>query len=190
MATIQDILDRYAKLCGWCDSFWKRAADRLAGQIVCGSGCSVCCELPSVNYLESFVIARRLALSGRAASRKSRGARDGSCPFISSGRCDIYPDRPLICRTHGLLLKKTSMGDAISISCPYNFTGIDLKTVDDSFVLDIERVSTNLARLNAAFCMLLGNVKKSADRITMADLADGTVGPAWFEDSHRSESHG
>jgi hypothetical protein len=185
MATTQDILDRYAKLCGWCDAFWKRAADGLADQIACGSGCSLCCELSSVNYLESFVIARRLAGSG-PERQKDREPQDGSCPFLSGGRCGIYGDRPVICRTHGLLLEGKSFAGKISISCPYNFTGVDPASVDGSYVLDIENISDNLARLNAAFCMLMGDARKSAGRIKMADLADGTVDLGWFDSRDRS----
>jgi Fe-S-cluster containining protein len=190
MATVHDILVQYAKLCAWCDSFWNRTAAGLRHHIACGSGCAVCCELPSVNYLESFVIARRIAAAPRPAGGTGAAAPGGPCPFLADNRCSIYAERPVICRTHGLPLKGKSFAPKISISCPYNFTGIDPDSIDSAFVLDIENVSDNLARLNAAFCMLLGDVKKSADRIRMADLANETVGPGWFESMQRSGTHG
>jgi hypothetical protein len=65
----------------------------------------------------------------------------------------------------------------LTVSCPFNFVDIDLDSVDPAFVLGIDTVSNNLARLNAAFCLLGdGTVKKAGERILLRDLASGAVG--------------
>jgi Fe-S-cluster containining protein len=184
MAGVEDIFKNYRALIDYCDAFWKKAVAVMPGEFACRSGCSICCELPSVNYCEALVIAdyceRHPAARSRAGEESSSPEQEGSCPFLCLGRCGIYEARPLICRTHGLMLKGESFREPVSISCPYNFTGIDLDAMDRALVLDIEKVSDNLARLNAALCILLGDVKKSSERIMLRDLAEGTITRSYF----------
>ena len=46
--------------------------------------------------------------------------------------------------------------------------------------LDIDMITDNPARLNAAFCMLLGDLKKTKERVALRDLANGGIGRSWF----------
>ncbi|MBN1131019.1 MAG: YkgJ family cysteine cluster protein [Chitinispirillaceae bacterium] len=186
MASRAEIVARYHQLTAFCTVFWDRVAHALPGQLACRPGCSMCCELRSVNYLEALVIADYCARHPAARSQRNTCSispePDGSCPFLSRGRCGIYEARPLICRTHGLPLKGRSFREPLSITCPLNFTGVDLEAIDNSLVLDSEKLSDNLARLNAAFCMLLGKVEKASQRILLGDLAEGTVNKTFFKE--------
>jgi Fe-S-cluster containining protein len=181
MAAESAIISRYGTLADYCSAFWNRVAATLPGQIACKKGCSICCELPSVNYLEARIIADYCAehpeaLVKKGCTRPPPMGQDGSCPFITDGACRIYRVRTLICRTHGLLLRGESFREPVTISCPYNFREIDLGSVDTSLVLDIEKISDNLARLNAVYCLARGDVKKTSERIMLCDLAEGSAG--------------
>ncbi len=181
MSKLQEIIDSHSKLRDYCDDFWKRIFDKFPEEFVCAAGCSTCCELQSVNVLEAFVIADYCCtqnnLSGRTLIPSPLG---GACPFLADNRCRIYPVRPLICRTHGLLLKSREFSDRVALSCPFNFATVDHAAIDDADMLDIDAVTTGLAKLNAAFCMLLGDVKKAKERIALSDLASGKTGRSWF----------
>jgi uncharacterized protein len=175
------IIAQYAKLAEYCSAFWNWVANTLPGQFACRKGCSICCELPSVNYLEARLIAdycaeRPETLAKRGGARLPPKEQDGSCPFITDGACRIYEVRPIICRTHGLLLRGKSFREPVTISCPYNFREIDCGSVDTALVLDIEKISDNLARLNAAYCLAHGDIKMTSQRIMLRDLAEGSAG--------------
>jgi uncharacterized protein len=174
MAAFQEITNHYKKLCGYCENFWKRAADKHPAEITCSPGCSTCCELQSVNLLEAYVIAE---YCDKAISSLPPRPASG-CPFLSDNKCRIYPARPLICRTHGLLLKSKEFADHLRASCPFNFTTLDPAAIGNADTLDIDRITNNLARLNAAFCMLIGDVKKTTGRVALSDLASGKITPA------------
>ena len=175
----QEIIDRYNKLRDYCDAFWKQVFGKFPTAFACGPGCSTCCELQSVNFLEAFVIAGYRTDNNVAPIRFPRPEGtchcEGTCPFLADGRCRIYPVRPLICRTHGLLLKSKDFKDRIAVSCPFNFASID-----HADALDVDTVTAGLAKLNAAFCLLLGDIKKASERIALGDLAHGKIGLSWF----------
>lgn len=171
---------QYEKLAAFCSAFWNKVAEALPGQIACRKGCAICCELPSVNLLEARLIADYCAQHpvdspARDPAKRPDGNQDGSCPFCDDNACRIYEVRPIICRTHGLLLRGESFREPITISCPYNFRDLDLAAIGTTLVLDIETVSDNLARLNAAFCLAQGDVKKASERVLLKQLAEGSV---------------
>lgn len=73
-----------------------------AKRLACGKGCSSCCaDGLDVHEVEAERIAR-----GRGARLLGERAHaSGACAFLGEhGECRIYPDRPLVCRTHGLPL--------------------------------------------------------------------------------------
>ena len=171
MSSFREITGCYNKLCDYCESFWKRTAGKYPAQITCTTGCAVCCELQSVNLLEAYVIAEHC---GSGVSSAPPLPASG-CPFLSDNRWRIYPVRPIICRTHGLVLKSRDFADHLRASCLFNFTTLDYAAIGVAYALDIDRITNNLARLNAAFCILAGDVKKSIERVALRDLASGKI---------------
>jgi Fe-S-cluster containining protein len=180
MSKIQEVVNKYNRICRYCDRFWKHTKDKYPTGIKCSAGCSPCCELQSVNLLEGFIIAEHLSRGSSSGISFSPPLRKEACPFLDDHRCRIYPARPLICRTHGLLLRSKDFTDRMSASCPFNFTSLDHAAVSDADALDVDSITNNLARLNAAFCMALGDVKKAKERIALRDLTDGKIGRSWF----------
>ena len=176
MSSFQEIADSYKKLCNYCETFWNRVAGKFPAEFACAPGCSTCCELQSVNLLEAYVIAGHCGPGIPSAPRLP----DSGCPFLTNNLCRIYPARPIICRTHGLLLKSREFRDRTAPSCPFNFTTVDHAAIDDGYALDVDMVTMDLAKLNAAFCLLLGDIKKVSERITLRDLASGKIGRPWF----------
>ena len=80
--------------------------------VVCGSGCSHCCHMPTMIYQHEADAmaaaanrkARRLKFRLMPWALHAAGAYTGQpCPFLLEGRCSIYDHRPLICRLHNSL---------------------------------------------------------------------------------------
>lgn len=162
MADIETLLNQYRKLSDYCDLFWNRIAELFPEAINCQPGCTACCQLESVNALEAYLLTIKLETVGCLRADGLQGV-DAACPLLADGLCLAYEARPLICRTHGLLLNSKELrGETVS-SCPLNFT--DLSTIDKDFPLslDLDMINENLMRLNLAFSLIIGDIRL-ADR--------------------------
>jgi hypothetical protein len=175
MATIQDVLDTYQELCRFCDSTWMNVQERYPNDLQCGKGCCGCCELESISALETYIIRGFLDRQSIRLEEPASASTKDQCPLLSSGLCTIYPARPLICRTHGLPIRSTSLTEGAIDCCPLNFPDEELQNIDRNIVLDVDVVTDNLMRLNMAFCMLLGEKNLSSERFFLRDILAGTI---------------
>lgn len=132
------------------------------------AGCSSCCELDSVNYLEAFAISTVLHISNGSQETNRSG-----CVFLTDNKCRIYSSRPIICRTHGLLLKSNDQTNSAAVNCMHNYKQ-PLK-ISSRFILDTDSVTLNLIRFNMAFCMLLGDPEAGSKRIYLKDVSLGIL---------------
>ncbi len=66
----------------------------------CLKGCSLCCGLPAFSLFEWSQIKDRRTSSGHA------------CPYSFEGKCDIYSQRPFMCRWFGI-------SDEPMLRCPF-----------------------------------------------------------------------
>jgi Fe-S-cluster containining protein len=92
------------------------------GRMVCRKGCCHCCTNLTVFPVEFFSIAEEMKLAGW-----SKLTFDAArvCGYLDEhGACEIYPYRPMICRTQGLPLAfydDETQGYSVTF-CPQNFT--------------------------------------------------------------------
>lgn len=154
-----EALAQYRALLEKVDQLSADIQSRHPGEFSCRLGCHSCCKPGlTVNALEAEnirqAISPELAAKMRAleAADAFRGLR---CSFLESdGACGIYAFRPLVCRSHGLPLQFKDLGEAEGEEavfrdvCYLNFPRLDISTLPDQDVLNLDTLNTILAMLN------------------------------------------
>lgn len=156
------------------EQHFARALARSPDQMSCREGCDRCCHVRlSVFSLEAEAIAgalARLAIEDpelRATIRRQADDPDAQtrCSLLVRGRCTVYDERPLICRSHGVPVLVEVPGEPPSRSCcPLNFTDGEPPA---SSVLRLEA-------LNQPLVVMAGMYEAGAPRVALSDLARGT----------------
>jgi len=170
MSQLQTIFDNYYKLCGFCDQLWDRVRKIYPQEIACRKGCGICCELKSVSLLEAYIIKLYLEENPLLSVDNVNLEVNKKCPFLCDDACLIYNARPLICRTHGLVLRSAEFDQTHAASCPYNFPSFRPDELSDEFTLDSDMITKNLMKLNLAYCMCKGMQEDSQKRVLLGDL--------------------
>ncbi|MDR2729161.1 MAG: YkgJ family cysteine cluster protein [Chitinispirillales bacterium] len=170
MDQLQTVVGNYYKLCGFCDQLWSRVRQAYPNEITCKKGCGICCELKSVSQIEAHVISLYLQENNGGSNKKTVPETAEKCPFLCEDACLIYNARPLICRTHGLVLRSAEFHQTHAASCPYNFPSFGPNELSDEFTLDIDMITKNLMRLNLAYCMCKGIQDDARNRVLLVDL--------------------
>lgn len=168
MPTLANVISGYDSICTFCDSLWDKAVTYNPDQIKCHVGCSDCCELETVSAIEAFKIIMYIGTDAQAYQSDNN---PGYCTFLENNRCKIYSCRPVICRTHGLLLRIGE--DSCVQSCPYNFQGCE--NSDQTCILDWESLTMNLMKINMAFCTLAGFPELASERFLLSDITSGKI---------------
>ena len=175
----------YAKLVGRVDDLTHLIAERRAGDLACGRGCTACCRVQlTLSPLEASAVRAALAGLSRATRERIRARAceeqlDPHAPCVmleEDGGCAIYASRPLVCRTQGHALRYPlgtlpdeaifALSDGGEITwCPLNYGG-DPPCSED--VLEAERIDELLARLDriATPC-----AEAALERTSLRDLA-------------------
>ncbi len=170
------------------DDHFEAAVARTPTAFRCASGCDACCHVRiGVFAVEAAPIAAALARLARedpALRRRVRQQADDPahqhhCALLVDGRCSVYDQRPLICRSHGLPVLATS--DPIDPADPPSAPRVDhcpLNFVDQppprASILRLEAVNHPLAVLASLWSTTTGGPGRSPDpgtRIALADLA-------------------
>lgn len=153
-------LDEYEQLRSKVDDFVASVRDRNPAAVQCAPGCHGCChdEL-SVTEVEAEAI-RTAARDGRVEI--SPRIHDDGCTFLTAtGRCGIYPVRPLVCRTQGLPIRyptgwvpieavRWTQKGADVVACPLNYA--EGESPKQAETLDGKQLDTLLGLVNQHFC--------------------------------------
>ncbi|MFV0437387.1 MAG: YkgJ family cysteine cluster protein [Desulfopila sp.] len=137
---------------------------RFTDVLHCQPGCADCCIPFSVFPLEAAILADALQNLQLPQTEDV-----GHCIFLSTGLCQVYEARPIICRTQGLPLGYVDeSSEAIEVSaCPLNFSEEYPLGFADLLLMD--RFNGRLARLNRRYCKETGFMER--ERIPLAMLS-------------------
>lgn len=121
-----------------------------ARHFACRSGCDGCCQtersVTDVEYAALEVAVDRLPAETLDRLRAQRPTQH--CSLLLDGRCSVYEERPIICRSHGLPLLIEEQLDV----CPLNFTEGDVAELPVEDVLSVGTVTAILVTLNQLYC--------------------------------------
>jgi Fe-S-cluster containining protein len=141
--------------------------------MACRKGCCSCCLNLSVWPVEFYAISEQMKA---AKWPKPQLNADKECGYLDEeGGCQIYPFRPMICRTHGLPLaywQEDSHPPGYGIIfCDQNFDAAGEIGFDANNTLNMEEVNEKLARINIVFLEENPDLNLApADRIELREL--------------------
>lgn len=145
------------------DRFMAACLERHRDAMSCRAGCAMCCAAdltvfpveaaPLAAAVEALPPPQRAAIRARAIAGRH-------CALLVEGRCAVYAERPIICRTQGLPLR---LDDGSVTACPLNF-GDAPEEVPAADHLDLTRLNTMLAVLHRA-------TPGDGERVRLADIA-------------------
>jgi hypothetical protein len=143
------------------DAHFAAALERSPAAMACRAGCDACCRVRfGVFEIEAEPIRAALARIGREdPARRERIRRQvdtAHCALLVDGRCSVYAERPLICRSQGLPLAVDGRLDW----CPLNFTRAP---PPPESTLRLDALNRPLAAVAQAF--------SGGRRVALADLA-------------------
>ena len=146
----------------------------LSGHLTCRKGCASCCLNISLFPVEAVHL--RMAFEGLDADLRAsvldwteENNESRACPLLDSdGACQLYMDRPVICRTHGLpIFFVDADGNRRVDFCPENFQ--TLETISGDAMIDVDALNQMLAAVNACFCSALFDGDPPFQRLSIAD---------------------
>ena len=150
--------------------------EKLHGKwMACKKGCCSCCLDLSVWPVEFYAILNEMKAANRPRPVLSE---DKECGFLDEeGGCQIYPFRPVICRTHGLPLAywqedNHPPGYGI-IFCDQNFDAAGEICFDANNTLNMDQINEKLARVNIVFLEEHPELNlEPTDRIELRQILD------------------
>ncbi len=154
-----DPLRNLAVLRDKVDAFAAALYGRHPTRFACRAGCDGCCQSERrVSDMEFDALAAAVAALEPARRERLAAAAgpDGACSLLLDGRCAVYWERPLICRSHGLPILMEGRRDA----CPLNFhPAPGLPSLDDlppGDLLDVNTLTAITVAVNALYCRETG----------------------------------
>jgi len=168
-------VEEYRLLRTQADQISARLLEIHGREIVCRAGCTDCCQNLTVWPVEFYTVLEDLRAAGYSHLVFDESA---SCGFLKDGLCQIYPFRPLICRTHGLPIAfetETAEKPEIAVSfCPKNFQNWEQKglTFGPDNTLQIDRLNEQLSQIHLRFLEESGDKSLTVNsRIELKRLA-------------------
>ncbi|WP_319227932.1 YkgJ family cysteine cluster protein [Draconibacterium orientale] len=162
----------YKTLVNTIDELSEKLEKQHNKHMKCKAGCDLCCMDYSIFPVEFYSIAK--ALKERGDKPVLNTTKDeSSCIFLNNHKCEIYADRPIICRTHGLpLLFMNEDNDWELSACELNFTELDLEEFSEGNTFPQDKFNSKLYLLNKEFIAKNGLTNHSElDLIPIKELA-------------------
>ncbi|PRQ07375.1 YkgJ family cysteine cluster protein [Enhygromyxa salina] len=165
--------DHLVQLRARVDQHFEQAVARSPDSFACRAGCDRCCgQRFSVFEVEAAPIRAALAQLASAdpplrerIREQGRDLESSSCALLVDGRCSVYEQRPMICRSHGL---PVAVADPERVDGPLRVDHCPLNFVESSpprasvLILDaVNRPLAVIAELSAP----------GQPRVALADLA-------------------
>jgi len=150
------------------DHFAERITAAYPNQVNCRRGCRGCCETDlTVFPVEAEPIEAALTtLPPETLARvRQRRLRQEHCVFLVEDECVVYAQRPLICRTQGILLQ---VDRGARTACPLNFAGEG--EVEALPVTDVLNLNTLNLMLSVLHRLHIGQTAQEDRRVRLADL--------------------
>lgn len=124
----------------------KKAADKINSVVMpysaCKSGCSYCCHISAVitqteaDQLAAASGRKALKLTGRADMEETQKKwYKTPCPFLKAGKCSVYEDRPLVCRTLLVLSDSAHFCNTDIPSEESHVTSLNLSQLHEGYVM-------------------------------------------------------
>ncbi len=159
------------------DAFFEERATELE----CQAGCDACCRVAlSVSAVEAAPLRERIAkLEPEQRKHFAKRAAVDRCALLEDdGRCAIYDERPLVCRSQGLALAYPdgvlpietvrARGGGLDVTwCPLNY---ETAAPSPGAVFHAERVDIALAKINRVHCEATG--ESPTDRYAIRALLE------------------
>ncbi|MBK8801005.1 MAG: YkgJ family cysteine cluster protein [Fibrobacteres bacterium] len=125
----------------------KSALQEALPGLACRKGCHHCCRrIPSLLPVEFAYLSSIAASGGDSSLRSELHPGEALCGLLDDqGACRLYERRPVVCRTHGLLI----LSEAGLDHCPWNFQ--ELEEIDESLPFSLESLHETSLRVNLAF---------------------------------------
>jgi uncharacterized protein len=165
------------------DAHFDAALARTPTGFACAAGCDRCCQVRfSVFEVEAAPIRRALAeleiadptLRARVR-QQGRDPHASACALLVDGRCSVYAERPLICRSHGLPIATRDPDDPdgpLTLDhCPLNFVDVAPPRASVLILDAINRPLAVLAELDSPSHSGDRADYSGAARVALADLA-------------------
>ena len=169
------------------DAHFDQALARSPAAFQCAVGCDACCHVRiGVFAVEAAPIRQALArlaatdpaLRSRVRAQADDPALQDRCALLVDGRCAVYAERPMICRSHGLPIAVPDRGEDPTAPsgqlrldhCPLNFQH---EAPPRASILGLDAVNQPLAVLANLWAQAEPTDRSpdSDDRIPLADLA-------------------
>lgn len=166
-------IHQYRQLCSEVDETAAKLEKVHADHMHCRKGCPGCCMNLSVWPVEFYSILNEMKVANWPRPQLND---DKECGFLDEeDGCQIYPFRPIICRTHGLPLvywhEETDPPGWGVMFCEQNFTAADEIDFGPDTTLNMDEINEKLARINLAFLEANPDLNlKPTDRIELRQL--------------------
>lgn len=147
--------------------FFDQFEEKYSQDMKCKVGCSACCYTDlSVFTIEAERISHWFSSLDESTQKSLKKlwkapVKPGACAFLYDDRCTVYEVRPIICRSHGALIKFKDEDQDVFDICPLN------EAVNND---EAKAHALDLDRLNTLLSLAQGQFDGSGKRVSLKEV--------------------